>query len=323
MKRLSNIRYFVLAGLLILIAGVLFLFTPLFQTGKGPDPDILASVGFREIRKKQFLKEAERDRGIRSGNLSKQQLLEKMIDREALLVKALEAGLDKDAEVIRSYHNLLIGKLRQRELDPLINNAAITDEEIRSWYEENKASHTKPGKVRLAMIHMKTHEKMSPEKLGDIRERMAEAREKALTLSGERGFGKLAAEYSEDRTTRYKGGDIGWVNEGKPYRWDQAVLDAGFALENIGDISELITAETGLYLVRLLDRRKFAVTPLKKVRNRILHKLLLEKQRQIEKDFLKAKRSGIEIKTYPDALEAVHFSAGRDQGKKELPKLPE
>lgn len=323
MKRLSNIRYFVLAGLLVLITGVLFLFTPLFQTGKGPDPDLLAKVGFREIRKDQFIREAERDRGIRSGNLSKQQLLEKMIDREALLVKALEAGLDKDAEVIRSYHNLLIGKLRQMELDPLINNAAITDEEIRSWYEENKASHTKPGKVRLAMIHMKTHEKMSPEKLGDIRERMAEARKKALTLSGERGFGKLAAEYSEDRTTRYKGGDIGWVNEGRSYRWEQAVLDAGFALENIGDISELITAETGLYLVKLLDRRKSAVTPLEKVKARIRHKLLMEKQRQIEKDFLGNKRSDTETETYPEALEAVHLPVGTRQEKRAAPTLPE
>ena len=100
-------------------------------------------------------------------------------------------------------------------------------------------------------------------------------------------------------------------------------MDAGFALENIGDISELITAETGLYLVKLLDRRKSAVTPLEKVKARIRHKLLMEKQRQIEKDFLGNKRSDTETETYPEALEAVHLPVGTRQEKRAAPTLPE
>jgi PPIC-type PPIASE domain. len=45
---------------------------------------------------------------------------------------------------------------------------------------------------------------------------MIEARESASKQNHGRGFGPIAVKYSEDQVTRYKGGDIGWVNKNRP-----------------------------------------------------------------------------------------------------------
>jgi len=147
---------------------------------------------------------------------------------------------------------------------------------------------------------------MTHEKLTGLRSRMVEAREKALKSSDGPGFGSLAIEYSEDQATRYKGGDIGWIEEGRGrYRWDSKVIAAGFSLGKIGEISEIIATDSGLFLVKLLDRREPVVSPLEQVKERIRHKLVLEKRKQIEKEFLEEMRAGTAIEIYPEVLEAV------------------
>ena len=81
-------------------------------------PDVVARVGSREIRAQDVEAEMERRQRAQRPVLSKQDLLEEMIEREALIARAVQAGLDKDGDLRRSYENLLIGKLKQQELEP-------------------------------------------------------------------------------------------------------------------------------------------------------------------------------------------------------------
>jgi hypothetical protein len=288
-----------------------------------PEPDVIARVGPREIRVERFQEEALRRGGLRSEGLDRKALLDEMIDYEVLLVQAMEAGLDQDPEVRRSYHHLLVGKLRQQMLQPRIDAVEVTDEEVDRYYQAHIDEYTRPARVRLALLHLETHPTMSDEKREATRARLSEARTKAEEIPPEvRGFGPLAIDYSEHQASRYKGGDIGWLSEGRDYRWPEPVVSAGFALDQKGEVSDLIETDQGLYLVKLLDRRPAEVAPLEKVASRIRHKLLLEKRREVEKAFLVEKRAvTTPIKVYPEALASVPAPTSEKE-RVQPPSLP-
>jgi parvulin-like peptidyl-prolyl isomerase len=288
----------------------------------GHNVDIIAKIGSREISVKEFQQKMRKRGGAHPDRVEKKALLDEMIEEELLLLKAIEAGLYKDPEVLNSYRNLLIGTFKERYLKPRIDNVEITDAEIKSYYENHPEEFTRPARIRLALIYMAIPPGKSESK---IRAKMAEIRKKAINSKEEKGFGKLCVLHSQDQATRYKGGDIGWVEEGKSYRFAPGVLSAGFALKNIGDISDILTTENGLYLVKLSDLRPQKVIPLSKTAPRIRHMLVKEKKEKIRKNFQKELHLAAKIETYPEILKNVSTKMilSESETKQALPpKLP-
>lgn len=69
-------------------------------------------------------------------------------------------------------------------------------------------------------------------------------------LAGE-DFGELAAELSTDPSAATNNGDLGWFTFGSmvaPFE------EAAFALENIGDVSEVVQTDFGYHIIQLLGR---------------------------------------------------------------------
>ncbi len=69
-------------------------------------------------------------------------------------------------------------------------------------------------------------------------------------LAGE-DFSALAAEYSTDPSAASNYGDLGWFTTGQmvaPFE------EAAFALENIGDVSEIVPTDFGFHVIQLLGR---------------------------------------------------------------------
>lgn len=282
----------------------------LFSTscGKKSVPDLLAKVGSSEIRVTRFQEQMARRGGARPEALDKGALLEEMIDQEALYVKALQRGLHDDPEVQRAYRNLLIGKLKDRELTPQIEKAEITAEEIRTYYETNRARYIRPAKVRLAVLTLKTSPATSAENVSALRQRMTEARQKAMepAAANERGFGALAIAYSEDQASRYRGGEVGWIEEDRGHAWlSPAVIAAGFALKQAGAVSEVLADPQGVYLVRLLERRNAEVIPVTEVEATIRQQLLTEKRRQLERAFVAQARAAVPVEIHPELLARI------------------
>ncbi|MCK5805466.1 MAG: peptidylprolyl isomerase, partial [Lentisphaeria bacterium] len=235
--------------------------------------------------------------------------LEEMIQRKTLLSKATQLGLAREPDVVRQRENILIGELRRDKLEPVLQGVKVSDVDVEEYYEQHRPKFTIASKRRLAMIYIKTHRKMPPEKLSECRERARQARAAALSQPHSKtmgDFGKMAIKRSEDQTTRYKGGDIGWITEGRErYRWPDEVVAAAFALNNVGDVSEVVATPTGLYIVKFSDHREAVVTPIEKVATQIRHTLILQKRRQAEKTFLVRIRDSFEIEIYSDVLKSV------------------
>lgn len=300
-----------------------FIFSDSFKPEpvQSPPKDIIARVGSLEIGVDDFRREAYRRGGAHPERIDKEILLDEMITDNVLLLNAIDSGLDKNPEIERAYRRMLVRELKQRHLVPRIKNASVTDAEVRDYYEAHANRFTRPAKIRLAMIYMAIPPASSEE---TVRSQMAEVRAKAIAAPEDNGFGKWAVLYSHDQTTRYKGGDIGWVEEGKAYRWDPVMISTGLSLENIGDVSDIITGGDGVYMVKLTDRRPAGFIPFEKAAPKIRYQLKQKKERDIEDDFNEERRAAADIHIYSEVLESVTLPEPFDSGENSQrpPKTP-
>jgi parvulin-like peptidyl-prolyl isomerase len=116
----------------------------------------------------------------------------------------------------------------------------------------------------------------------EARGRVEEALQKPI---GNDGFGQLAINYSDDQASRYRGGDLGWIDEGSiPSRLPKIVAQTGFELPQ-GKVSDVIETEKGFYLVMKTDSRGQTTTPLTKVKSSLRQTLLGRKRRAFEETF--------------------------------------
>ena len=294
---------------------------------KAPDSALLCKVGNHEIRVDDFRRELEARIKLQRPPADKQALLDEMIAREAQLQRAKAAGLENDPEVRRYYANLLIARLRERELAPRLESNAVSAAAVQAEYQKNLSRYARAAKARLAVIHIKTNAKMSQEKQAELRARIEEARKLAQALPPTaRGFDRVALDYSEDQTTRYKGGDAGWFDEGQPaYRFPNEVVAAGFALSKNGEISDVITTPGGLYLVTRTDTRDGSATPLVQVETSLRRRLQAEQRQQTEQEFLREIRRMTPVKIFSETLAGVEFPTTTVAKAREVlpPELPQ
>ena len=270
---------------------------------------VLAKVGSRTILIEDFNNEVKWRQKNHRPLPDKEALLDEMISRELLLQKARAAGLENDPDVRHSYESLLAGKLRDQVLTPRLDALKVSPEEVQALYEKNRGKNTRTAKAHLAIIYIRTERKMTPEKQAEAESRIEEARKLALALPpSTRGFGAVAMDYSEDQASRYKGGDAGWFDQGQTaFRWPTEVVSAGFALKTNGEISQVIKATNGLYLVSKLDTRESVTTPLDEIQGPLQRRLLSEKRQETEAAFRQELRGLAAVESFPQALATVSY----------------
>ncbi|MCX6896825.1 MAG: peptidylprolyl isomerase [Verrucomicrobia bacterium] len=271
--------------------------------------NVLARVGDREITVADFQAELKFRTANRQPIPDRQTLLEQMIARETLVQQARAAGLANAADVRRTVDDVLIAKLKETRLTPQLDAVKISPEEIRAAYGKEIARFTQPAKVQLAFVFIAVDPKANTNQLAGAEARVAEARRLAQALpAGSRGFAQVAADFSDDQITRYRGGDAGWFTaDSIADRWPKAVIAAGFALPNAGDISGVLRAPEGFYLVKKLDARAAVVAPLALAQPVVERRLLAEKRARIEQEFQKQVRAAVAVQTDAAALAAVAY----------------
>jgi peptidyl-prolyl cis-trans isomerase SurA len=82
----------------------------------------------------------------------------------------------------------------------------------------------------------------------------AQAEQLLARLRAGEDFAALAREYSEDPGSAPQGGDLGFFTRD---RMVAPFADAAYALENPGDISDIVRTDFGLHIIRLEDRKAF------------------------------------------------------------------
>ena len=140
---------------------------------------------------------------------------------------------------------------------------AAFEAKAREDYELDYAKYMAPEEVRFSDIAIVTKDR------GDAAA-LARAEEARAKLVAGEDFAKVAHEYSDDPTTRDKGGALPFVTRD---RLEKAYADGVFALTRVGEISQPIKARTAYHIVRLDERRPSRQMSFDEVRDKIMERL--------------------------------------------------
>ncbi|RLC48429.1 MAG: hypothetical protein DRH70_01030 [Candidatus Coatesbacteria bacterium] len=200
------------------------------------------------------------------------ELLNKMVENELLAKAAVDAGLDKDPDIMRKIANAR-KKILQNEYyrTHLKEKVGVPEEKIKQYYEAHKDKYKTRARARVRMIVF-SDKKAADKTLAELRKEPKK-------------FEQLARERSKDASTAGSGGLLGWVTEGGYIRGlgkDPGVNQAIFALSE-GQISNVIRTKRGTFvIVKVESLQPAAYRPLDEVRRRIADDLLVNDE-QIKK----------------------------------------
>ena len=279
----------------------------------------LARVGAEYITPEEFVFEMERRGGRRPGRFGsveqRRTLLNSMVIREALVDAAREDGFDERPAVRRSMDSVLVTKFQQAKLEPLREDVEITDEEVEAYYRENAADYTVPARKRVAQIFIAANADAPAEARERALRRAEQIREEARQLDEDVAhFGELARRHSDDQASRYRGGVIGWVSEDAARsRFGPAIHEAAATLDEIGEISPVIEGDDGFRIVRLVQREAARERALDDLRSGIRQRLLGEKLRAVEAQFLDRQMAEREIEINADGLAEIEPLSGPER----------
>ncbi len=270
-----------------------------------PSPDVLAEVDDAQITESAYRYWWSRTKPPADSPGTRAKLLEDLIARAARVRAAREAGLDRDPVVVTQIESLLIGRLNELELKPKLDAVQVTEAEVHAFYDAHQTDRfTVPARARLAVLWFNTRgqdplvQRYTP--------RLQAICEEIESIPVEQGFGQHSRKNSEHRTSRLKGGDIGWI-ESVPYTdaWKSAVQVIAGSLQEPGELSPLVANKHGLFLVRLIEREPARIREYEKVKERIEHRLYTDHRAEVEAQFNQAIQNNVSVRKYPEALSAL------------------
>lgn len=103
------------------------------------------------------------------------------------------------------------------------------------------------GRIKVAHIYTKAPEKATNEEKEKAKKKIEEIYD---LLKGGKDFADLAKEYSEDRTSAGKGGELEWFGTG---RMLPKFEETAFAIKNNGEYSKPVLTSYGWHIIKRLD----------------------------------------------------------------------
>lgn len=152
--------------------------------------------------------------------------------------------------------------------------ATVSDEEIQSYYDENKQQFVRPEQVKVSYIELsgdalkaqapitdeeiqtyynENQDKYSTQEKREVSHILingdeADANAVLARLDAGEDFATVAKEESQDIPTAKEGGSLGWIERGVI---DPEFEDAAFQLVNVGDHSGVVKSAFGYHIIQL------------------------------------------------------------------------
>ncbi|WP_160690142.1 peptidylprolyl isomerase [Clostridium sp. C2-6-12] len=170
--------------------------------------------------------------------------------------------------------------------DDVIKDITVTDEDVQTYYDENKDKQFSVG-AGANVAHILVDDEETAKSL------------KAKIDAGA-DFATLAKENSKDTGTATKGGSLGFV----PYNSTQYVAEFVEGFKNLkeGEVSAPVKSQYGYHLIKATGLKAATVTPLDQVKDQIKSTLTQQKQSQAFNDKIEEWKTSLKVKTYDDKL---------------------
>lgn len=156
------------------------------------------------------------------------------------------------------------------DLTQIRQNTQVTDDELKVSYQENIQQYQVPNRFHAQHILLLTTGKTDAE-IPEVKKQA----EDILAQAKKKGanFEDLAKKYSEDPGSKDKSGDLGWLLQGQTV---PEFEKAAFSL-NKGEISDLIKTQYGFHIIKVLDKETAHTKTFDEVKDTLRPNYLLNK----------------------------------------------
>ncbi|WP_078409434.1 peptidylprolyl isomerase [Priestia abyssalis] len=200
-------------------------------------------------------------------------LLEESYGGEEALKAAMETSGISLADVKKDLSlNLTIEKL-------LKSRISVTEEEMTTYFDENKESFATAEQVKAS--HILVEDETTAKKVKD-------------KLAGGEDFSVLAKEYSTDTTTKEQGGDLGFFAKGEMVAEFEEVA---FSLKP-DEISEPVKTEYGYHIIKLVEKQEAKEANYEESKSEIKELLTSEKMQTEYTTWLEEKKEEYNIENF-------------------------
>lgn len=266
------------------------------------DANAVAMVNGTAISR-QALEDRLRRGGTRG--LTATTALEELIRLEGTYQKAVTAGFDRRPEVQARIKSLVVAQFREAQAR-LTNAPPVTAAELQTAYETQKDKFRTPEAVRGAAILLDLPRTLAAGKRAEFRLRAEALLAEARQAVDDAAFAQLVARHSTDPSTRYRGGDTGWLRrEDRGSGSDPELVEALLQLSRPGEFAPLVESARGFYIVKLTEKRAASHKPLTEVEEAIRYQLQRQKAEQAEREFQATMKSGLDIQINQPLLKSI------------------
>lgn len=260
------------------------------QDIKYPKPDVVAVIKRQIVE--DFIIQSTYEKFASENNIfvkkeSLDQAFEELVnsypDRESFEIFLNEAGL-KVSDVRSSIKDRL---LRQLVRDHILRDfkSEVTEEDLKSYYNENKKDFHREKQLQLKQIVVEHEEEAL--KIQDL-----------LKISNNKNYESLAQKYSLS-PEKIKGGDLGWVNISDYPAFAEAEKTSN------GRISPIIKSPNGYHIFKVMNRRNAQDEPYNSVKNNIRTLLERSEKERFVAAWLKERAAQLDIEINNDLLSKI------------------
>jgi peptidyl-prolyl cis-trans isomerase C len=228
----------------------------------------------------------------------KKELLDSLIRYDVLAIEARKKGLARDPEVQRAAKDKMVRLFTQQEINDKLKPEDVSDAEVAKFYQEHQADYVRPETARASQILVKERAKAAK----------VLAAAKALPKTDVKGFRDLVARESEDADSKQRGGDLTQFDRSTTHV-PRPVVDAAFALKEIGDLADLVSTDKGFVILKLTDRRPALSRTLEEAKPEIQRRLLEDLRARRKKELVDEARKTIRVEIYEDELAKLDLAA--------------
>ena len=204
---------------------------------------------------------------------------------EELRTALINRGVTVDMLRDDARKDLRVAKLVRQEAG---KDVAVPVEDVRKFYDANQERFRQPEAARASHVFVRV-----PANADDKAKNGYKQRALAIMRMAQRGddFAALARNYSEDRTTGVKGGDLGWFNkDATPKEFDAVV----FSLKP-GEVGGLASTSDGHHIVKVFERRPSRIQPFEELQTELAAYLLRELQDRLTVNLINKLREKAKI----------------------------
>ncbi|MBF0404404.1 peptidylprolyl isomerase [Candidatus Magnetominusculus xianensis] len=219
--------------------------------------------------------------------------------REVLYLEAKKQGMDKDPAFVKKLDEFTRLNLVNALITKNINMADIkvTPEEAKDYFDKNPKEFIMPDQIKASHILLKTED---------------EAKKVLEKVKKGGDFAAIAKEFSVDKVSGEKGGDLGFFAKGQL----EPTFDAAVFKLKKGETGPVVKTPFGYHVIKVIDMKPSAKMEFEPSKGMIIQYLTSEKQKKAFDGYIAQIEKGYNVQIDQKALESFISKHAEGDSKK-------